>query len=134
MTIKPYVYTYEATTDSGETTTQSISFYPNFIIDTETELYGMIPINGKITGNITLTRGWSEETAENNSELAAFKAEINKGTRSITPTPIKLANNAEVVRKVRHNRTNLNVLTGGKPAERYTEVKVKPINREKFMK
>ncbi len=122
MTIKPFVYT----SDEG-----SVAYYPNFIIDTETEIYGMIPMNGKNKGNIVLTRGWSDMitvTAKIDDQMT------RSGVAQRNVAPIKSANGAEVERKVRHNRTNLNAIIGNKPAVTYTEVDVKPINREKFIK
>lgn len=122
MTIKPYVYT----SDEG-----SISFTPSFIIDTETAIYGMIPMNGKIKGDIVLTRGWKEMI----TVTAKIEGQMTRsGAAQNNLSPIKSANGAEAVRSIRHNRTNLNALTGSKPAVTYTEVKVKPIEREKFLR
>lgn len=122
MTIKPHVY------DSGSGV---FTFYPNMIINTNS-VYEMVPLNGKIKGEIVLTRGWSEGDATTD-----VTADIEKTTHAMKVAPIKSANGVQPV-KIKKNyksRTSFALL----PAEvqnkvSYTKVDVKPINRDKFVK
>lgn len=121
LTIKPHVY------DSGETV---YTFYPNMIINTNS-VYGMVPMSGKIKGNIVLTRGWNE----GNSTTITVNASTETTTRTMSAAPIKSANGAKVIEKSKVKpRTNFAALATEKPAVTYTKIDVKPINRDKFVK
>lgn len=131
LTIKPYVYSYETTNENGETVNASQTFYPNMIINTNS-VYGMVPMNGKIKGEIVLTRGWSE-----NSSTIEVSASTENTVNAMNVAPIKSVNGVQPV-KIQKNyksRTSFASL----PAEvqnkvTYTKVDVKPINRDKFVK
>ena len=116
LTIKPFVY------DSGEAV---FTFCPNMIINTNS-VYGMVPMGGKIKGEIVLTRGWNPTPAP---------ATVKRST-SVVPNyeaPIKSANGAEYVKRSNYSRTSFAQL-GQKPQVNYTKLEVKPINRDKFVK
>ena len=117
LTIKPFVY------DSGEAV---YTFCPNMIINTNS-VYGMVPMGGKIKGEIVLTRGW-KPTPE--------PAKVKRSTTSVAPryeAPIKSANGAEYVKRNIHSTTNFAELEQ-KPQVNFTKIDVKPINRDKFVK
>lgn len=118
MTIKPFVYSTDEV---------SYTYFPNMIINTNS-VYGMIPMGGKIKGEIVLTRGWDEPEAA--------PAALKRNATGFTPrfeAPIKSANGAEYVKKNRNSRTSFATL-GQKPQVNYTKLEVKPINRDKFVK
>lgn len=125
ITIKPFVYSY--TDDNGNT--NNYTYYPNMIINTNS-IYGMLPMTGKIKGEIVLTRGWKETITVNatiddsmtRSSLMQPKAE-----------PIKSANGAQYVKKSIKHRTNFKAgAFTVKPtsATEYTNVDVKRIDAE----
>ncbi|MBE6210299.1 MAG: hypothetical protein E7130_01525 [Rikenellaceae bacterium] len=135
ITIKPFVYNY---TDAEGNAAQRI-YYPNMIINSNT-IYGMFPMTGKIKGDIVLTRGWTETGSDAGTTTVTAQVGAND-TRSILPAsgiaPIRSANGAQYVKKSVKSRTNFKLgATRVKPTGNitYTEVKVKPINREKFLK
>lgn len=100
----------------------------------------MFPMTGKIKGDIVLTRGWTETGSDAGTTTVTAQVGAND-TRSILPAsgiaPIRSANGAQYVKKSVKSRTNFKLgATRVKPTGNitYTEVKVKPINREKFLK
>lgn len=126
LTVKPYVYNAGGENDVDQ------YYYPNLIINTNSS-YGMIPLNAKIRGNIVLTRGWSD--------TVSFGAEAGAETRSVAPangkvSPLRSANGAQINRVKVYNRTTLDVITAGLKHQKveYTAIKVKGIDREKFLK
>ena len=121
LTIKPHVY------DSGEGV---YTFYPNMIINTNS-VYGMVPMAGKIKGNIVLTRGWNEGGAT----TITVSGTTENTTRTMSAAPVKSANGAKVVEKSKiQSRTSFASFATDKPAVKYNKIDVKPINREKFVK
>lgn len=127
ITVKPFVYNY---TDENGNNAQR-TYYPNMIINTNT-VYGMIPMSGKIKGDIVLTRGWKETITVN----AKIEDEMTRAS-FIQPNvaPIKSANGAQYVKKSIKSRTNFAAgAVSVKPvaATHYTEVEVKGLDVEKF--
>lgn len=127
LTVKPFVYNY---TDENGNTAQR-TYYPNMVINTNS-VYGMIPMAGKIKGEIVLTRGWKE--------MITVTAKIDDGiSRSgMLPsnvTPVKSANGAQYQKKSIKARTNFEagaVTLKPATATEFTEVKVKSIDVENF--
>lgn len=127
LTVKPFVYNY---TDENGNTAQR-TYYPNMIINTNS-VYGMIPLSGKIKGDIVLTRGWSDDSTESSDSATP---QTNSVVRPMSGTPIKSANGAQYVKKSIKPRTNFEAgAVRLKPANdvEYTAVKVKSIDVEKF--
>jgi hypothetical protein len=99
------------------------------IINTNS-IYGMLPMAGKIKGEIVLTRGWKETITVN----ATIDDSMTRSSLMQPKTdPIKSANGAQYVKKSIKHRTNFKAgAFTVKPtsATEYTNVDVKRIDAE----
>ena len=116
ITVKPFVY------NAGEGATPQY-YYPNLLNNAS---YGMLPMTGINKGNIVLTRGWDETI----TVTGKIEDQMTRSAAKRNLAPVKSANGAKVVKKIMKGHTNFEALTGGKPAVKFTEVKVKGINSE----
>ena len=127
ITIKPFVYSY--TDENGNT--NNYTYYPNMIINTNS-IYGMLPMTGKIKGDIVLTRGWKQTIIVD----ATIDSEISRSSvAQPKATPIKSANGVEYVKKSIKPRTNFEAgAFNVKPASttEFNKVEVKRIDAEKL--
>ncbi len=83
ITIKPFVY--------GDYT-----FAPNVIINTKSAITGILPLSGHISGNIVLTRGWTEPEQPEAAVPTMLRRNRQGYTPDLTMTSVKTLGGAKV--------------------------------------
>lgn len=89
VTIKPFIYTIENTENV-------LTFNPSVIINTKTDYFGMIPMNGQIVGDIVLTRGWTEPEQPEAAVPTMLRRNRQGYTPDLTMTSVKTLGGAKV--------------------------------------